>query len=299
MFPIVLLKILYFTIDKLHHIRYNRTSRILGRKREIEKMAKTKINLTEEQVTELTLSSLKENPEGVTEYPILEFDGRALRLLSSGVAETLRYSKTKPAGGLFYRAVKRAFDIVASLLALLVLAIPMGIVALAIYLEDKGSPIFSQVRLTENGRVFRMYKFRSMCVDAEEKFAEVQKENETDGLAFKSENDPRITKIGHFLRRTSIDELPQLWNVLCGDMSIIGPRPPLPREVVLYTPHQMERLMVKGGLSCICQVEGRSDMEFDKWVESDIQYLKTRSFRLDFKLMLKTVSVVILKKGAR
>lgn len=144
-----------------------------------------------------------------------------------------------------------------------------------------------------------MYKFRSMCMDAEKRFAEVQKENETDGLAFKSENDPRITKVGHFIRKTSIDELPQLWNVLKGDMSIIGPRPPLPREVVLYTPHQMERLLVKGGLACICQAEGRSDMEFDKWVESDIRYIKKRSLGLDIKICFQTIGAVILKKGAR
>ena len=262
-------------------------------------MGNTKANLTEEQVTEITLSSLKENPEGVTEYPILEFDDRALRLLSSGVAETLRYSEVKPRGGLGYRFVKRLFDIVVSALGLILLAIPMGVVALVIYLDDKGSPIFSQARLTENGKVFRMHKFRSMCVDAEKKFAEVQKENETDGLAFKSENDPRITKIGRFIRKASIDELPQLWDVFCGHMSIIGPRPPLQREVVLYTPHQMQRLMVKGGLSCICQVEGRSDMEFDKWVESDIEYIKTRSAGLDLKLLFKTIGVVIMKKGAR
>ena len=262
-------------------------------------MGNTKANLTEEQVTEITLSPLKENPEGVTEYPILEFDDRALRLLSSGVAETLRYSEVKPRGGLGYRFVKRLFDIVVSSLGLILLAIPMGVVALVIYLDDKGSPIFSQARLTENGKVFRMHKFRSMCVDAEKKFAEVQKENETDGLAFKSENDPRITKIGRFIRKASIDELPQLWDVFCGHMSIIGPRPPLPREVVLYTPHQMQLLMVKGGLSCICQVEGRSDMEFDKWVESDIEYIKTRSAGLDLKLLFKTIGVVIMKKGAR
>ena len=121
----------------------------------------------------------------------------------------------------------------------------------------------------------------------------------SDGIAFKSENDPRITRIGRFIRKTSIDELPQLWNVLKGDMSIIGPRPPLPREVVLYTPHQMERLLVKGGLSCTCQVEGRSDMEFDKWVESDIEYIKTRSTKLDLKLMCKTIGAVVKKKGAR
>lgn len=262
-------------------------------------MGKVGGKLTEEKVTELTLSSLEKNPEGITEYPILEFDQRALSLLSVGVAETLRYSKIKPNGGMVYRIAKRAVDIFVSALALTLLAIPMGIVAGIIYAQDRSSPIFSQSRLTENGKVFQMHKFRSMCVDAENRFAEVQKENESDGLAFKSENDPRITKFGRFIRKTSIDELPQLWNVLCGDMSLIGPRPPLPREVVLYTPHQMERLMVKGGLSCICQVEGRSDMEFDKWVETDIRYVKERSLWMDFKLMFRTIGVVILKKGAR
>lgn len=256
-------------------------------------------NLTEEMVTEVTLNSLKENNEGVTAYPILEFDKRALDLLCGGIKETLRYSKVKPSGGLFYRAVKRAIDIICSLCALAILAIPMAIVALIIYFDDKGNPIFSQVRLTENGKPFKMYKFRSMCMDAEARFAEVQKENESDGLAFKSEHDPRITKIGGFLRKTSIDELPQLWNVLKGDMSIIGPRPPLPREVVLYTPEQMDRLLVKGGLSCICQVEGRSDMEFDKWIESDIRYIKERSLGKDISLFFRTIGVVLRRKGAR
>ena len=136
-------------------------------------------------------------------------------------------------------------------------------------------------------------------MDAEEKFREVQKTNQTDGLAFKMENDPRVTKIGHFIRRTSIDELPQLFNVLKGDMSIIGPRPPLPREVNLYTPHQMQRLLVKGGLSCYCQCNGRSDMPFDEWVESDLEYIENRSTKLDIKLMFKTLKVVVCGKGAR
>ncbi|MBQ8296610.1 MAG: sugar transferase [Ruminococcus sp.] len=254
--------------------------------------------MTEEMVTEVTLKSLKENKEGVTSYPILEFDERALNLLCTGVRETLKHSKIKPAGGKIYKALKRTFDVVLSAGALVVLLIPMGAVALAIYIDDKGNPFFSQVRLTENGKPFRMYKFRSMCMDAEARFAEVQKENQSDGLAFKSEHDPRITKIGGFLRKTSLDELPQLWNILKGDMSIIGPRPPLPREVVLYTPEQMDRLLVKGGLSCICQVEGRSDMEFDKWVESDVRYIKTRNLKLDASLILKTIVAVVKGRGA-
>lgn len=260
---------------------------------------KNRAKMTEELVTKYTLCSLKKNPDAVTEYPILEFDDRALRLLSSGVAETLRHSKVQPAGGKGYRFCKRALDIVVSFCAMLVLVVPMAIIALLVFLQDGHNPFFSQARLTERGKIFYMRKFRSMCVDAEEKFAEVQKKNETDGLAFKSENDPRITKIGHFLRKTSLDELPQLWNVFCGQMSLIGPRPPLPREVVLYTPAQMDRLLVKGGLSCICQVEGRSDMEFEKWVETDIEYIRTRSMKLDIRLIFRTIQVVLQKKGAR
>lgn len=236
---------------------------------------------------------------GVTEYPILNFDERALNLLHEGVSNTLKYSQVKPAGGKAYRFFKRTFDVVASACALTVLAVPIGVVALLIYVDDKGNPFFSQVRLTQDGKPFKMYKLRSMCIDAEARFAEVQKKNQSDGLAFKSDDDPRVTKIGKFIRKTSIDELPQFWNVLKGDMSFIGPRPPLPREVVLYTPEQMNRLLVKGGLSCICQTEGRSDMEFDKWVEGDIRYIKTRSASLDLKLMFKTAAAVILRKGAK
>jgi lipopolysaccharide/colanic/teichoic acid biosynthesis glycosyltransferase len=255
--------------------------------------------LTDEIITEVTLDSLQKDESKVTEYPILEFDETAIKLLCTGVAETLKSSKIKSGGGKLYRFIKRLADIIISVLALIILLIPMLIVALVIYIDDKGNPIFSQIRLTENGKPFRMYKFRSMCVNAEEKFSEVQKQNQTDGLAFKSENDPRITKIGKFIRATSIDELPQLWNVLKGDMSIIGPRPSLPREVVLYTPHQMNRFLVKGGLSCICQCNGRSDMKFDDWIESDIYYVKNRGLLMDFKLFFKTIKVVIMRKGAR
>ena len=267
--------------------------------------------LSENDVTHDMLESLKRgeelkpvipastSKEGVTEYPILEFDDHALRLLYEGVSETLKYSKVKPAGGNFYEFIKRLFDIVASASALTLLAIPIGIISLIIYIDDKGNPFFSQIRLTKNGKPFKMYKLRTMCMDAEKRFEEVQKGNQSDGLAFKSDSDPRITRIGGFLRRTSLDELPQFLNTLKGDMSIIGPRPPLPREVILYTPEQMDRLLVKGGLSCICQTEGRSDMEFDKWVEGDVKYIKTRSVGLDLKLIFKTVGAVITRKGAK
>lgn len=265
-------------------------------------MVANKRLVTEEDITNVTLEQMKNSGDkttGVTEYPILEFDKRAIGLLHRGVHETLKYSKIVPNGGKAYKFIKRFGDIVLAGGALAVLAVPLGVVAAIIYIDDKGNPIFSQVRLTEDGRPFKMYKFRSMCIDAEARFAEVQKENQSDGLAFKSDDDPRITRIGKFIRKTSIDELPQLWNVVKGDMSIIGPRPPLPREVVLYTPEQMDRLLVKGGLSCICQTEGRSDMEFDKWVESDVRYIKSRSAALDVKLMFKTITAVLLRKGAK
>lgn len=236
---------------------------------------------------------------GITDYPILEFDDTALELLREGVENTLVHSKVYPAGGKGYEFTKRFVDIVVSAAALTLLAIPIGAFALAIYIDDKGNPFFSQIRLTKKGRPFKMFKLRTMCVDAEARFSEVQKENQADGLAFKSDNDPRITRIGGWLRKTSIDELPQLWNVLKGDMSLIGPRPPLPREVVLYTPEQMDRLLVKGGLSCICQTEGRSDMAFDEWVSGDVRYIKQRSTALDLKLMFKTIGAVILRKGAK
>lgn len=261
--------------------------------------------LSEDDVTQDVLTSLQKGDDmqikmsGVKDYPILEFDNAALELLRDGVVNTLKYSKVVPAGGKVYEFFKRLFDIIASAAALTILAIPIGITALAIYIDDKGNPFFSQIRLTKKGKPFKMYKLRTMCIDAEARFSEVQKENQADGIAFKSDNDPRITKIGRWLRKTSIDELPQLWNVLKGDMSIIGPRPPLPREVVLYTPEQMDRLIVKGGLSCICQTEGRSDMAFDEWVDGDVRYIKNRSAALDLKLMFKTVGAVILRKGAK
>ena len=276
-----------------------------------KKMKSKKKRLSENDVTRELLESLKHGKDseiislqksskgGVTDYPILEFDDHALRLLYQGVSETLKYSKVKPAGGKMYEVTKRIFDIVASACAMIVLAVPIGAVALIIYIDDKGNPFFSQIRLTKGGKPFRMYKLRTMCMDAEKRFAEVQKNNQTDGLAFKSDNDPRITRVGGFLRKTSIDELPQLLNVFLGQMSIIGPRPPLPREVVLYTPQQMDRLLVKSGLSCICQTEGRSDVEFDKWVEGDVEYIRKRSIGLDLKLMFKTVGAVVMRKGAK
>jgi len=259
-----------------------------------------KAKLASEAKTIAKQEEKKESPEKKKDYQIIHFNKVQLMKLTSGIQETLRrYKETvKPGGGLFYRVFKRLADIVLSLFALIVLSPVLLATAVIIMIDDPGNPIFVQQRLTENGKTFPMLKFRSMYMDAEKRFEEVQKLNETDGLAFKMENDPRVTKVGKFIRKTSIDELPQLINIIAGHMSIIGPRPPLPREVVYYTPHQMNRLTVKGGLSCYCQCSGRSDdMSFDEWVESDIDYIKNRSLLTDLKILAKTFVSVIQRKN--
>ena len=153
--------------------------------------------------------------------------------------------------------------------------------------------------MTKDGKQFQMYKFRSMCPDADKKLDELMAQNELDGPAFKMKNDPRITKVGDFIRKTSIDELPQLVNIIKGDMSIIGPRPPLPREVEQYTPYQMHRLDVKTGLACYHECQGRSDSRsFDEWVESDLKYIRERSMLTDLKIIFMTIRVVLTGKGA-
>lgn len=232
-------------------------------------------------------------------YQILHFDDNQMTRLSAGIEETLKASQetVTPNGGAAYRFTKRLFDIVLSSFALVVLSPVFLATAMAIVIEDPGNPFFVQDRVTEGGKTFPMIKFRSMCKDAEQKIAELQKHNETDGLAFKMKDDPRITKVGKFIRKTSIDELPQLLNIICGHMSIIGPRPPLPREVLLYTPYQMNRLTVKGGLACYCQCQGKSDMPFNEWVESDIEYIRKRSLLVDAEIIIKTGLSVIQGKN--
>ena len=198
-----------------------------------------------------------------------------------------------------YEIGKRIFDIVASAFALIVLSPVLLIVCFAIWCEDGGAPIYSQTRLTKGGKEFKMYKFRSMCVGADKMLDELMELNEMTGPAFKISADPRITKVGRFIRKTSIDELPQLVNIIKGDMSIIGPRPPLPREVEQYTPYQMNRLAVKTGLACYHECMGRSNAhDFDEWVESDLRYIRERSFLTDIKIILWTIQIVITKKGA-
>lgn len=194
---------------------------------------------------------------------------------------------------------RRFQDILFSLIAIIVLSPIMLIVAAAIVIDDpKGSPIFSQIRVGRAGKKFKMYKFRSMVIDAEDRLEELLKRNEMDGPAFKIADDPRITKVGRFIRKTSIDELPQLFNILKGDMSIVGPRPALPREVEQYTLYQTQRLFITPGLTCYWQMQpNRNDISFDEWVEMDIQYIRERSFLVDWKIIFKTILAVLTKQG--
>ena len=198
-----------------------------------------------------------------------------------------------------YLIVKRIMDILCSLAALVVLGPVILLIALLIFIDDPhGSPFFCQTRVGKDGKEFKFWKLRSMVCNAEELLADLQDQNEMDGPAFKIENDPRITRIGHFIRKCSIDELPQFWNVLKGDMSLVGPRPPIPKEVEEYTPYQMQRLSVKPGLTCIWQVQPRrNDLSFDEWVELDLEYIRNRSIFMDLKLMFQTLRAVFGGEG--
>lgn len=198
-----------------------------------------------------------------------------------------------------YRYSKRGMDIVGSLAGLIVLSFLLLIISIWIKIEDpKGPVFFSQKRIGKDGKEFNMYKFRSMVTDAEERLKELLVLNETTGAMFKMKNDPRVTKVGRFIRKTSIDELPQLFNVLKGDMSLVGPRPPLLREVEEYTSHDKQRLFVMPGCTGLWQVSGRSNIGFKEMVELDLQYIQTRSIFLDLKIIFKTFFILFGSKDA-
>ena len=198
-----------------------------------------------------------------------------------------------------YLFMKRLIDVLGSLAGLLVVIPLYLIVGLLIKLEDpKGPVLFKQQRVGKDGKVFNMYKFRSMVSNAEELKATLMEQNEVSGPVFKIKSDPRITKVGKFIRKTSIDELPQLFNVLKGDMSLVGPRPPLPDEVEQYTSYERQRIGVTPGLTCYWQVYGRSNVEFAEWVELDLQYIRQRNTLTDMKLIFKTFLVLFGSKDA-
>ena len=197
-----------------------------------------------------------------------------------------------------YEFFKRLMDVICSLTSLIILAPILLLVAVVIKLESKGPVIFAQERVGKNNKLFKMYKFRSMVVNAEELKKKLKNQNERNGPMFKIKNDPRVTPFGRFIRKTSIDELPQLVNILKGEMSIVGPRPSLPDEVKQFEPWMLERLNVKPGLTCYWQVQGRDNIEFEDWMKLDVKYVKDRNMILDFKLIFKTFFVFLGDKNA-
>jgi exopolysaccharide biosynthesis polyprenyl glycosylphosphotransferase len=194
---------------------------------------------------------------------------------------------------------KRLFDLAVSLLVIVLLAPALVALALAIKLDSAGPVFFRQRRIGLNGREFWLYKFRSMCADAESRLAQLREANEMDGPVFKMREDPRVTRVGRFLRKTSLDEFPQFWNVLRGEMSVVGPRPPIPSEVKLYKRWQRRRLSVKPGITCTWQVSGRNEIDFAQWMELDLHYIDNWSLWRDLKIVLRTIPAVILGRGAR
>lgn len=198
-----------------------------------------------------------------------------------------------------YWILRRSQDIVLSVLALLMLWPWMLLIAVIIVIDSPGaSPIFAQKRVGRDGKEFTFYKFRSMKPNAEAELGDLLDQNEMDGPVFKIKKDPRITRVGRFIRKASIDELPQLWNVLRGEMSIVGPRPCLVREAEQYDDYARQRLYVTPGLTCYWQIQpNRNDMSFDEWVELDLKYIRERSFLVDWKIIFKTFVTVLGMNG--
>jgi exopolysaccharide biosynthesis polyprenyl glycosylphosphotransferase len=221
---------------------------------------------------------------------------------SGSAAKTIKketYQHIQPNESRLYIISKRILDIILSLIGIIVLSPVFLIIAILIKVEDKEGPIiFRQIRVGKDGETFKMYKFRSMVSNAEELKASLMDKNEATGPVFKIKDDPRVTTVGKFIRKTSIDELPQLLNVLKGEMSFVGPRPPLLEEVSQYTSYEKQRLSVKPGLTCYWQVGGRSNLSFEEWVNLDIKYINERNFLIDIKLILKTILVLFGSKGA-
>ena len=196
------------------------------------------------------------------------------------------------------QVLKDLFDRSVAVLVLLALSPPMLAIAAAIWLSDKGPVLFTQIRVGKDGRTFKIYKFRTMVVDAEARLAELRQKNEFDGVLFKIRRDPRVTAVGTYLRKWSLDELPQLFNVLLGEMSLVGPRPALPDEAARYAEHVRRRLVVKPGLTGLWQVSGRSDLSWDESVRLDLRYVENWSLALDLQILWKTVGVVCRRSGA-
>jgi len=226
----------------------------------------------------------------------LRFGCSPMRLTDLNGLTMLTFTRTP--SDLLAVAIKRTFDIVVSSVVLLLLAPVLALVAVAIKLESPGPVIFRQRRVGLNGHPFQILKFRSMHVDAEARLESLRSRNEVNGPVFKIANDPRVTRVGRFIRKTSLDEFPQFWNVLLGDMSIVGPRPPLPSEVRQYKRWQRRRLSVRPGITCTWQISGRSGIDFDRWMELDLEYIDHWSLVQDLRICLKTIPAVLSTRGA-
>ncbi len=225
-------------------------------------------------------------PHGNTRIELEELDG--MPLLSISPTPT----------SVPHLLLKRVTDVSLSLL-LLVLGLPMVVlIALAVKITSGGTVLYRQTRCGLNGRLFTLYKFRTMVEDAHDQKDDLEHLNEMDGPVFKLRDDPRVTRLGRVLRKFSLDEVPQLWNVLRGDMSLVGPRPPIPEEVAQYTRWQRRRLSMKPGLTCLWQISGRNNIDFNRWIELDLEYIDSWSPALDFKILLKTIPVVLTGRGA-
>ena len=210
----------------------------------------------------------------------------------------VKLDPSKVNGRVGYRAIKRGFDVLASGLALILLSPLFLVLIILIKREDGGPAFYSQERIGKNEKPFKMWKFRSMIVNADQMVEQLEEQNEIDGAMFKIKDDPRVTKIGHTIRKYSLDELPQLWNVLKGDMSLVGPRPPLPSEVEEYTDYDKQRLLVMPGCTGLWQVTERNEADFDEMVWLDIVYINHSGILEDLKLIIKTIGVVIHPNGA-
>jgi lipopolysaccharide/colanic/teichoic acid biosynthesis glycosyltransferase len=195
--------------------------------------------------------------------------------------------------------LKRVFDVLVSSILLVLLTPFLLLIGLAVWVEDGGAILFAQTRVGQFGRLFKMYKIRSMCPDADQRLKDLLAKNQQkEGITFKLKDDPRMTRVGRWLRKYSFDELPQLYNVLIGDMSLVGPRPPVPREVSMYRLSDRRRLAAKPGITCIWQISGRSEIDFSGQVGLDVGYIETQSFWRDLKILVMTVPAVLSGKGA-
>lgn len=246
----------------------------------------------------MSQSQFSENHDSTEAIP---FWGQAI--LSGNIAEWHRRAKTKRLRWQFFihltQALKRCLDIVGSIVAIVLTSPILLFTFIAIKLDDGGPALFKQIRVGEGGKLFLIWKFRSMVMNADEIKDEILKQNQhADGVTFKMKDDPRITKIGKWIRKLSIDELPQFFNVLKGEMSLVGPRPPVPREVALYGARHLRRLRAKPGITCLWQIGGRADIDFEGQVRLDLEYIHSQSVWQDIMILIKTVPAVLLGKGS-